>query len=62
MTGKPKVLFNALTSFRFRDDMLDAQAEARDALGRPAVTTTMAGRPGHALAQPARNPGFAGHR
>jgi hypothetical protein len=61
MACQPKVLFNGLASFGFGNDMLDAQTKTRNALGCPAITTTIAGRPGHALAEAARHTGFAAH-
>ena len=61
MASEPEVVFSGLASFRFGNDMLDAQTKTRDALGRTTITTPIASSPGHVLAQVARHMRLAGH-
>jgi hypothetical protein len=60
VASQPKVLFNGLASFGFGNDVLDTQTITRNALGRQAITTTIASRLFDAIAQATRHVGFAG--
>ncbi len=55
---KPEILFVARAPSGFRNDMFDVHPEAGNALRRPAITATMAGRPGYPLSEAARYTSF----